>query len=86
MQSEETQKTNDLIEEDRKHYLDAAIVRIMKGKKELSYEQLKVATIDAVKDHFSPQVEMIKQRIDNLVELEYLKRSERSKNVFEYVA
>jgi len=36
------------LEGGRKHYLDAAIVRIMKAKKEMTYEQLKAATIDAV--------------------------------------
>ncbi|KAF6758848.1 Cullin-4B [Ephemerocybe angulata] len=84
--TEETQKTNEAIEGDRKHYLDAAIVRIMKGKKEMTFEQLKVATIDAVKNHFAPSVNSIKERIDVLVETEYLKRSDEDWHLFQYVA
>ncbi|KAF8650599.1 hypothetical protein AX16_005170 [Volvariella volvacea WC 439] len=83
---EESKRTQQMIEGDRKHYLDAAIVRIMKARKELTYEKLKAATIDAVKNHFSPSVEDIKRRIDSLVESDYLERSEKDKNTFLYVA
>ena len=40
----------------------------MKAKKKLTAEQLKTAAIDAVKAHFRPSVQMIKQRIEGLVE------------------
>jgi len=58
----------------------------MKAKKELSYEQLKNETIDAVKSHFVPEVSVIKQRVAGLVEQEYLKRDEDDMNLFVYVA
>ncbi|RPD58496.1 Cullin-domain-containing protein [Lentinus tigrinus ALCF2SS1-6] len=83
---EETKRTQNSIEQDRKHALDAAIVRVMKGKKELTYEQLKTATIEAVKRHFVPDVAMIKKRIEGLVEQEYLRRDEEDLNKYFYVA
>ncbi|KAF8637776.1 hypothetical protein AX17_002585 [Amanita inopinata Kibby_2008] len=83
---EESKRTNLSIEGDRKHYLDAAIVRIMKARKELTFEQLKIATIDALKSHFVPSVDQIKKRIDSLVESDYLERSEEDKSKFLYVA
>jgi len=83
---EESRRTNVAIEADRVSSLEAAIVRLMKAKKELGYEQLKVATIDAVKSHFVPSVEIIKKCIDSLVEREYFVRAENDKNVFQYVA
>ena len=58
----------------------------MKGKKEMHYEQLKTATIEAVKKHFLPEVTSIKQRIDSLVEQDYLTRKEDDMNVLVYVA
>ena len=58
----------------------------MKGKKELHYEQLKTATIEAVKNHFVPEVTMIKQRIAVLVESEYLARDEQDMNKYIYLA
>ena len=85
-QAEETKRTTSSIEQDRKHALDAAIVRVMKSKKELMYEQLKTVTIEAVKNHFVPEVSMIKQRIAVLVEQEYLARDEDDMNKYIYLA
>jgi len=85
-QPEENKRTQTHIEGDRKYYLDAAIVRIMKAKKELLYEQLKNETVDAVKSHFVPEVSVIKQRIAVLVEQEYLRRDEDDMNLYIYVA
>lgn len=58
----------------------------MKARKEMTYEHLKTAVIEAVKSHFIPQVDVIKKRIDHLVEAEYLERSTQDKNTFLYVA
>jgi cullin 4 len=58
----------------------------MKAKKEMTYEQLKATTIDAIKSHFVPQVDVIKKRIDSLVETDYLERSKEDKTKFIYVA
>ena len=58
----------------------------MKSKKEMTYEKLKAATIDAVKNHFVPTVDAIKKRIDGLVSQEYMRRSEEDKNLFFYIA
>lgn len=83
---EEAARTQTAIEGDRKHYLDAAIVRIMKARKQLMYEQLKAETIEAVKKHFVPDVSSIKKRIESLVEQDYLKRDEEETNMYVYVA
>ncbi|KAI6022306.1 hypothetical protein PISMIDRAFT_18761 [Pisolithus microcarpus 441] len=83
---EESTRTQSHIDSDRKHYLDAAIVRILKAKKELTYEQLKTQTIEAVKSHFMPEVSVIKMRIAGLVEQEYLRRGEDDMNRYIYVA
>jgi cullin 4 len=58
----------------------------MKGRKEMSLEELKTATIDAVKNHFVPDVKTIKQRIEVLVEGEYMKRDVDDPNTFIYIA
>ncbi len=83
---QESRQTNKGIEDDRKHLLDAAIVRIMKAKKEQTYENLKMDTIAAVKNHFAPQMEEIKKRVDALVESEYLERSTEDRSIFRYLA
>ena len=86
LQPEESQRMQTAVEGDRKHYLDAAIVRIMKARKQLTYEQIKTETIEAVRRHFVPDVLSIKQRVDGLVEQEYLRRDDNDRNMFFYVA
>ncbi|KAF4584577.1 hypothetical protein EYR40_004576 [Pleurotus pulmonarius] len=83
---EESKRTNASIEGDRKHYLDAAVVRIMKGRKEMKIEELTAETINSVKSHFVPDVQVIKQRIEALVEMEYLARDPKDKKLFRYLA
>ncbi|EPQ61295.1 Cullin-domain-containing protein [Gloeophyllum trabeum ATCC 11539] len=83
---EEAKRTQTAIEGDRKHILDAAIVRIMKAKKQMRYEQIKNDTIEAVKKHFVPEVSVIKQRIQQLTEQEYMRRDEDDMNLYIYVA
>ena len=85
-QVEENQRTQNAIEDDRKHALDAAIVRVMKARKELLHEHLIAATIDAVKQHFIPDVKLIKKRLNQLIEQEYLRRDDADTNKFIYVA
>ena len=58
----------------------------MKAKQKLAFEQIKTEAIVAVKKRFVPEIKHIKQRVDYLVENEYLKRDEDDKDVFVYLA
>jgi cullin-4 len=58
----------------------------MKARRKLHYEALKAAVVDAVKSHFVPDVALIKKRITDLVEQEYMERDEEDMNVYTYVA
>ncbi|KAH7335370.1 Cullin family-domain-containing protein [Rhizoctonia solani] len=84
--TEETQDAQDDILSERPHVIDAAIVRIMKAKKTLTYEQIKTETIIALEKHFQPTVSDIKKRIDELQEKDYIVRDDKERNVFHYVA
>ncbi|KAG8762296.1 hypothetical protein FRC11_010035 [Ceratobasidium sp. 423] len=84
--AEETQDAQDDILSERPHVIDAAIVRIMKAKKTLTYEQIKTETIIALEKHFQPTVSDIKKRIDELQEKDYIVRDDKERNVFHYVA
>lgn len=58
----------------------------MKAKKKLAFEQIKSDVIVAVKRRFVPEIKHVKQRVDYLVENEYLKRDDDVKDVFVYLA
>ncbi|KAJ7081972.1 Cullin family-domain-containing protein [Mycena crocata] len=84
--AEESKQTQTAIDGERSATLDAAIVRIMKAKKEMLYENLVNATIDAVKGHFTPEVKTIKARIDKLMEQEYVRRDDDKPQMMVYMA
>ncbi|TKA50082.1 hypothetical protein B0A49_13280, partial [Cryomyces minteri] len=71
----ETEKKNN---ESRNHNIEAAVVRIMKQRKELSHQQLVSETLTQLASQFKPDVIMIKKRIESLIEREYLERLEDS--------
>lgn len=81
----ERSKTVEKVEEDRKFELDAAIVRIMKSRKTLVYNELVIETVKQI-HRFKPSPQFIKKRIDALLEREYLQRDENDRQVYHYVA
>ncbi|CAO2654322.1 Nn.00g110550.m01.CDS01 [Neocucurbitaria sp. VM-36] len=80
----ETEKKND---DSRQFCIEAAVVRIMKQRKELSHQQLVMETLGQLAAQFKPEVNMIKKRIESLIEREYLERMEGAKvDSYRYLA
>lgn len=52
------------VEEDRKHLVEAVIVRIMKSRKTLQHNQLIEEVIKHLSQRFAPSPQLIKQRIE----------------------
>ena len=73
------------VEEDRSYSIEAAIVRVMKAKKVLQHQQL-VAEIVEHLTLFKPNPKAIKQRIDNLIDREFLERDPDNPNLYKYLA
>lgn len=69
---------------ERKHVIDAALVRIMKSRKKLDHNQL----LDEVFRQctlFKPQPAQVKVQIEHLIDREFLKRDTQSRNVYIYL-
>ncbi|KAJ3036581.1 Cullin-2 [Rhizophlyctis rosea] len=83
---QENDATKKAIDEDRKLYIQASIVRVMKSRKELSHTHLMQEVIDQAKSRFQPSVAMIKKCIEQLIEKQYLDRSKGHRERYVYIS
>lgn len=67
------------LEEDRKYQTEAAIVRIMKARKTMPHAELIAEVVRQLSSRFIPNIALVKQQIESLIEREYLERSKRDR-------
>jgi len=69
---------------ERKHVIDAAIVRIMKSRKKLDHNSL-LAEVFRQCTLFKPQPSQIKVQVEHLIDREFLKRDGENRNIYIYL-
>ncbi|KAK7576562.1 hypothetical protein V9T40_012848 [Parthenolecanium corni] len=82
----ERRETRSKVDEDRKHEIEAAIVRIMKARKRMPHNVLVTEVTEQLKGRFMPHPVIIKKRIEGLIEREYLARTPEDRKIYTYVA
>lgn len=83
---QEVEHTLSAVDEDRKLYLQAAIVRIMKSRKVLRHNALIQEILSQSKVSFTPSISMIKKCIESLIDKQYIERTPNSGDEYSYVA
>lgn len=83
---QEVEHTMNAVDEDRKLYLQAAIVRIMKSRKILRHNALIQEILSQSKVSFTPSISMIKKCIESLIDKQYIERTPNSGDEYSYVA
>jgi cullin 2 len=83
---QEVEATHHAVEEDRKMYLQAAIVRIMKSRKVLKHNALIQEVLGQSKARFAPSISIIKKCIEMLIDKQYIERTANSTDEYSYVA
>ncbi|KAM0029607.1 putative cullin protein, neddylation [Helianthus debilis subsp. tardiflorus] len=83
---DEKKKVIEDVDKDRRYAIDASIVRVMKSRKVLGYQQLVMECVEQLGRMFKPDVKAIKKRIEDLITRDYLERDKENPNVFRYLA
>jgi cullin 3 len=74
------------IEEDRKHLVEAGIVRIMKSRRILGINDIVIEVTNLLERRFIPSVDVIKGRVENLCDREFIRKDESDDKVYHYIA
>ncbi|CAJ0569116.1 unnamed protein product, partial [Mesorhabditis spiculigera] len=76
----------DQLTDDRKHEVECAVVRVMKARKTLDHSSLVMQVAEQVAKRFIPTPALIKQRIEALIERDYLVRDNKDPRIYSYVS
>jgi len=82
----EVRRVPETVEEDRRHLIEAAIVRVMKARRRLTLNDLVAEVTRQLSKRFSPQPVVIKKRIESLIEREFIERDDDDRTYFSYIA
>ncbi|KAJ1514960.1 Cullin-2, partial [Coelomomyces lativittatus] len=74
------------LNEDRRLFLEATIVRIMKSRRELSHQELVTLVLEQSQTRFHPTPGIIKKCIEQLIEKQYLERAGDDHQNYIYMA
>ena len=72
------------VEDDRRHLIEATIVRVMKARKKIDHNSLTSEVMKALRNIFQPTSLMIKQKIEGLIEKDYMARDPDDRKVYIY--
>eukprot|EP01024_Parvocaulis_polyphysoides_P051607 TRINITY_DN508_c0_g1_i8.p1 TRINITY_DN508_c0_g1~~TRINITY_DN508_c0_g1_i8.p1 ORF type:complete len:195 (+),score=16.58 TRINITY_DN508_c0_g1_i8:18-602(+) len=79
-------ETKNRVEEDRKPQIEAAIVRIMKARRVLDHNSIIAEVSRQLSSRFQPSTAVVKQRIESLIEREFIERDAQDRKKYRYLA
>ena len=82
----EKRETRQKVDEDRKPQIEASIVRVMKSRKEMEHNALIAEVTTQLTSRFVPHPNVIKKRIESLIERDFLERDKGNWRKYKYLA
>jgi hypothetical protein len=80
------QQSEQQVSHERKFVVEASIVRVMKAQRRLQHEQLVQKLVERLKNQFKVDPAMVKSRVHDLVDRDYLELDEADPSTYLYVA
>ncbi len=77
---------SDKVDEDRRHMVEATIVKVMKTRRKIEHNALIAESARILSLKFNPDPTMIKKRIESLIEREYMERDTEDRRFYKYIA
>lgn len=74
--AKERAATLEKIATDRRYQIEASVVRVMKSRKTMQHNLLVAQVVEQLSVRFNPDIMMVKKRIEELIERDYLERDE----------
>lgn len=74
------------VDEDRRHMVEATIVKVMKTRRRIEHNALIAEANKILVQKFNPDQTMIKKRIESLIEREYMERDTDDRKYYKYIA
>jgi cullin 3 len=81
----ERKETEEKVDEYRALKIEAAVVRIMKQRKTLGHTELMSEVLSQLSGRFTPDMGMIKKRIESLMERDYMERVAGERQSYRYL-
>jgi len=75
-----------IIQKQREFEADAAMVRVMKTRNVLKWNDLQIQVLDALKGRFKPEMILLKKRLESLIDRKFLERDPNDRNLIKYIA
>ena len=82
----EKRETRMRIEDDRKPQIEAAIVRVMKARRQLDHNGVVQEVTKQLSSRFIPNPVDIKKHLENLIEREFIERDRNDRKLYIYLA
>jgi cullin 3 len=76
----------DKVDEDRRHMVEATIVKVMKTRRKIEHNALIAEAAKILSQKFNPDPVMIKKRIESLIDREYMERDTEDRRFYKYIA
>jgi cullin 3 len=77
---------SDKVDEDRRHMVEATIVKVMKTRRKIEHNALITEATKILSQKFNPDPTMIKKRIESLIDREYMERDNEDRRFYKYIA
>jgi len=82
----EANQDKELVMKQREFEVEAGMVRVMKARNRLEWNQVQVEVIKILSSRFQPDAKMLKKRLESLIDRKFMERDENDPKIILYIS